>query len=56
MKLDVSNSPAYLRQDMTVSVDIEVARRDDALVLPAQSVHDELSSAPWVLSVRDGRG
>ena len=24
-------------------------------VLPARSVHDELSSAPWVLGVRDGR-
>ncbi len=55
VKLDVPNPPDYLRQDMTVSVDIEVARRDDALVLPARSVHDELSSAPWVLSVRDGR-
>ena len=55
VKLDVPDPPAYLRQDMTVSVDIDVARRDNALVLPARSVHDELSSAPWVLAVRDGR-
>jgi len=55
VKLDVPNPPDYLRQDMTVSVDIDVARRDETLVLPARSVHDEVSSAPWVLSVRDGR-
>ena len=30
-KLTVADPPTYLRQDMTVSVDIEVARRDDAL-------------------------
>ena len=55
VKLDVADPPDYLRQDMTVSVDIDVARRDNTLVLPARSVHDELSSAPWALSVRDGR-
>lgn len=55
VKLDVPNPPAYLRQDMTVSVDIDVARRQKTLVLPAQDVHDELSSAPWVMSVRDER-
>ena len=55
VKLDVPDPPSYLRQDMTVSVDIDVARSDGTLVLPARDVHDELSSAPWVLSVRDGR-
>lgn len=55
VKLDVVNPPAYLRQDMTVSVDTDVARKDNALVLPSRDVHDELSNAPWVLSVRDGR-
>jgi len=55
VKLDVPNPPPYLRQDMTVSVDIEVARRENALVLPTRSVHDALSGAPWILSVRNGR-
>ena len=40
---------------MTVSVDIDVASKQKTLVLPAPDVHDELSSAPWVMSVRDGR-
>lgn len=55
VKLTVADPPDYLRQDMTVSVDIEVAAKDDALVLPLRSVHDVLSGQPWVLQVRDGR-
>lgn len=55
VKLTVTDPPAYLRQDMTVSVDIEVAAKDDALVLPVRSVHDVRSGAPWVLGVKDGR-
>ncbi len=55
VKLTVTDPPDYLRQDMTVSVDIEVASSADALVLPARSVHDALSGQPWVLGIRDGR-
>jgi HlyD family secretion protein len=55
VKLTVFDPPDYLRQDMTVSVDIEVASKSDALVLPARSVHDALSGRPWVLGIRDGR-
>ena len=55
VKLRVADPPRYLRQDMTVSVDIEVARRQDVLVAPANAVHDPASAHPWVLVVRDGR-
>ena len=55
VKLTVPNPPAYLRQDMTVSVDIEVARRANTLVLPTRSLHDGLSGAPWIMGVADGR-
>ncbi|MCW6513057.1 efflux RND transporter periplasmic adaptor subunit [Lichenifustis flavocetrariae] len=55
VKLTVAAPPAYLRQDMTVSVDIEVAHSANALVLPVRSVHDGLSSDPWVMGVRNGR-
>jgi len=55
VKLTVENPPDYLRQDMTVSVDIEVAAKSDALVLPIRSVHDALSGQPWVLGLKDGR-
>jgi HlyD family secretion protein len=55
VKLRVADTPAYLRQDMTVSVDIEVARRAGALVIPTDAVHDIASTVPWVLALRDGR-
>jgi HlyD family secretion protein len=55
VKLSVVNPPAYLREDMTVSVDIEVARRHAVLVLPNGAVHDALSSKPWVITVENGR-
>ena len=53
VKLLVANPPAYLRQDMTVSVDIETARRSGALTIPTGAIHDASSNAPWVLVVRN---
>jgi HlyD family secretion protein len=55
VKLKVAAPPPYLRQDMTVSVDIEVARRENALVIPTDAVRDIAARAPWVLALRDGR-
>jgi HlyD family secretion protein len=55
VKLRVPEPPQYLRQDMTVSVDIEMARRPGALALPAEAVRDATGASPWVLLVRDGR-
>jgi HlyD family secretion protein len=55
VKLDVPAAPAELKQDMTVSVDIEVARRQNTLLVSAQSVHDADGAAPWVLRVEEGR-
>jgi HlyD family secretion protein len=55
VKLIVPDPPAYLRQDMTVSVDIEVARRGGTLALPQRSVRDIMSGEPWVMVVRNGR-
>lgn len=53
VKMLVPNPPAYLRQDMTVSVDIETARRSGALVIPTGTLHDASSNTPWVLVVRN---
>lgn len=47
VKLTVDHAPAYLRQDMTVSIDIEVARRPQALVLSSASIHGLDSGVPW---------
>jgi HlyD family secretion protein len=55
VKLRVPQPPDYLKEDMTVSVDIETERRAGALTLPADAVHDATGPAPWVLAVEDGR-
>ena len=54
VKLAVPAPPPYLRQDMTVSVDIEVARRAATVVMPAEALRDAGSATPWALAVRDG--
>jgi HlyD family secretion protein len=56
VKLRVPDPPAYLRQDMTVSVDIAVGRSDAALVVPATAVRDIGGPHPWALRIGpDGR-
>jgi HlyD family secretion protein len=41
----------FLKADMTVSVDIEVARKPDALTLPRDVLRDLASESPWVMVV-----
>jgi HlyD family secretion protein len=55
VKLRVPNPPAYLRQDMTVSVDIEIARKGDVVIVPAETVRDVNGQRPWVLAIRSHR-
>ena len=55
VRLAVPAPPSYLRADMTVSIDIEVARHARALVVPLHLVRDAGSAAPWVAVARDGR-
>ena len=54
IRLAVAQPPATLRHEMTVSIDIEAARRPDALSLPCDSLR-EAGGQPWVMAVRDGR-
>jgi HlyD family secretion protein len=49
VKLNLAHPPAYLRQDMTVSVDIETARHPAALIVPAESLRGLNTATPWVL-------
>lgn len=60
--LEVARPPEFLKPDMTVSVEMVVARRDSALVLPAWAIRDAetganpgTSSGAHVLLMRDGR-
>ena len=54
VKLRVPQPPPYLKEDMTVSVDIETDRRPGALSLAADAVHDATGTTPWVLAVEKG--
>lgn len=56
VRLAVPDPPSYLRPDMTVSINIDVARRANALVIPRALVHDAASATPWVLVESGGRG
>ena len=53
VNLTVATPPAYLREDMTISVEIEVLRKPAALTLPLEAVHDIESGHPWVWRVDD---
>jgi HlyD family secretion protein len=46
--------PAFLREDMTLSVEVETARRAQALVLPADALRGDEATGTSVWSVRDG--
>lgn len=54
VRVRVSSPPPFLRPDLTVSVNVEVGRRPDAVVLPAEAIRDA-ARAPWVLAVANGR-
>ena len=51
VKLTVEAPPEYLRQDMTISVEIEVLRKPAALTLSFEAVHDIEAGQPWVWQV-----
>jgi HlyD family secretion protein len=55
VRLAVPNPPAFLRPDMTVSVELVGGMKQDALVLPSGAVREADREAPWVLALQDGR-
>ncbi len=55
VRLAVLNHPAFLRPDMTVSVEMVGGSKPDALVLPSGAVRDADREASWVLLLQEGR-
>jgi len=53
-RCDVAAPPDYLVPDMTVSLEIEVARHSKVLTVPSEVVRDA-ATTPWLLLARDGR-
>lgn len=54
VRLRVPDPPAYLRPDMTLSVQIETGRKAGALTVPLPAISDA-RTAPWVLVASGGR-
>ena len=55
VRLEVLTPPAFLKPDMTVSVELVGGARKDALVLASVAVRDADRDAPWVLALQDGK-
>ncbi len=55
IRLTVPQPPAYLKHEMTVSIDIEAGRRAEAVIAPFVTVREASGAKPWILVVRDGR-
>jgi HlyD family secretion protein len=57
VKLSVAEPyPDFLREDMTLSVEVETGRKDRALVVPAVAIHgEEASNVATVMIERNGR-
>jgi HlyD family secretion protein len=55
VRLRVPDPPATLRPDMTVSVDLTVASKKNALIVPTDAIRDAATAAPWVFVVEAGR-
>jgi HlyD family secretion protein len=55
LKFDAINPPDYLSQGMSVSLEIEVSRRADALPVPATAIRNAEGFEPWVMFVDGGR-
>jgi len=55
VKLAVPEPPAFLRPDMTVSVEIDTGRANGVVIVPSDVIRDAATGAPWIMVVRDGR-
>lgn len=55
VKLVVAEPPAFLRPDMTVSIEIEAGRVQNVTAVASELIRESTSSAPWLMVVRDGR-
>lgn len=54
IKLSVIDPPEFLTQDMTVTVDVEVAKHLAVMNIPLSAVHTTAPGQAWVLRYRQG--
>lgn len=55
VRLRVPNAPPFLKPDMTVSVDLTVAKKSNVLTLPSEAIRNGATPSPWVFTVEGSR-
>jgi HlyD family secretion protein len=50
----IPDPPSHLRADMTLTVEVRAAHREQAFVVPLEAVRGSTSGTPTLLTVRDG--
>jgi HlyD family secretion protein len=55
VRLRVREAPKFLKPDMTVSVDLTVASKKQAIVVPSDAVRGAATPKPFVLAVEGDR-
>jgi HlyD family secretion protein len=55
LRFSVAKPPVELRPDQTVSLNVDVTRREATLSLPPSAVRDAAGDAPWALVVAGDR-
>jgi len=55
VRLRVASPPTFLLPDMTVSVDLTVARKSQVWLLPSDAIHSSMTASPWVFAVEAER-
>ncbi|MBN2192134.1 MAG: hypothetical protein JW751_04905, partial [Polyangiaceae bacterium] len=51
LRFAVEEPPGFLRPDLTISINLDGARRDATVALPLAAVRDAASAEPWALAV-----
>lgn len=55
IQLDVAQPPAFLKPDMTVSIDLTIASKKQVLTVPSEIVRGAATATPWVQVVENNR-
>lgn len=55
IRLIVEQTPAFLRPDMTVSIEMTTGQATDTLIVPSDAIREATGQSPWVMKVEQGR-
>ncbi len=55
VRLIVDQPPAFLRSDMTVSIEMITGQAENVLIVPTDAIRDAKSNAPWVMKIVDNK-